>query len=163
MRYAYLKETGRYLGVYSDDFELTEDLGFINVEPVDFFRPTINASLDAWIEGLDSSQLIAAKERANKEYIKSKYEIHKVNGWNEYQDFRAQVITDINSEIITEAQAFLLEDYLKGAYNKISSTGDWKTARWVLTQLAGHELWMQPYIDAALVRVNDYITNNYDF
>lgn len=126
-----------------------------------FFKPVWNGN--QWIEGLNILEISVQQERANKDYIKSKYEIHKVNGWNEYQDFRAQVITDINAQIISETQAFLLEDYLKDAYNKISSTGDWKTARWVLTQLAGHELWMQPYIDSALSRVNVYITNNYDF
>lgn len=162
MRYAYLKETGRYLGVYSDDFELSADLDFINLEPIDLFKPIINADKSGWIEGLNDLEVIQAKELSDKNYIKEKYQIHRDNGWNEYQDFRASVVYDIKKGVITEDQAFLLEDYLKNVYDKINNTGDWKTALYTLNQLFGHDAWMQDYIDTARSRISDYILKNYD-
>lgn len=166
MKYGYYKKginSRKYAGVFSDDY-LSENIGFINSNPENVISPIIDdiENPNKWISSLNENDLNEAKIKIEKEYIKNKYQIHRENGWNEYQDFRASVVYDINAGLILEQQAFELENYLKTAYDKINNTGDWKTARFVLKQLTGHPEWMQTYIDQAVQRVDDYILNNYD-
>jgi hypothetical protein len=94
--------------------------------------------------------------------IKKKYEFHKQNGWNAYQDFRAKVVNDIYKGLITETEAFLIEDNLSVAYDQISTTGDWKTARYKLMQVSPYPPFVQPYYELAMSLINEYITNNYE-
>jgi len=107
---------------------------------------------------LTESQL---KEIAIAE-IKAKYEFHRLNGWNAYQDFRAMIVLDIANEAITETQAFLIEKDLKIGYDRISQNGDWKTAYYELSQIQVSYSFIQEYLDIALNYIANYIQNNYD-
>jgi len=107
---------------------------------------------------LTESQL---KEIAIAE-IKAKYEFHRLNGWNAYQDFRAMIVLDIANEAITETQAFLIEKDLKIGYDRIAQNGDWKTAYYELSQVTVSYPFIQAYRDIALNFIANYILNNYD-
>ena len=107
---------------------------------------------------LTESQL---KEIAIAE-IKAKYEFHRLNGWNAYQDFRAMIVLDIASGEITEQQAFLIEKDLKLGYDRIAQNGDWKTAYYELSQVTVSYPFIQEYLDIALSFIATYIQNNYD-
>lgn len=96
------------------------------------------------------------------DYIKNKYESHKSNGWNAYQEFRAKVVLDIESGAITEEQAFIIESDLKIAYDRIAQNGDWKTAYFELSQITVSYDFVQPYLDLALSYIAEYINLNYD-
>jgi len=107
---------------------------------------------------LTESQL---KEIAIAE-IKAKYEFHRLNGWNAYQDFRAMIVLDIANEAITETQAFLIEKDLKIGYDRIAQNGDWKTAYYELSQVTVSYPFIQAYMDITLSFIANYIQNNYD-
>ena len=94
--------------------------------------------------------------------IKAKYEFHRANGWNAYQDFRAMIVLDIASGEITEQQAFLIEKDLKLGYDRIAQNGDWKTAYYELSQVTVSYPFIQEYMDIALNFIATYIQNNYD-
>lgn len=94
--------------------------------------------------------------------IKAKYEFHRANGWNAYQDFRAMIVLDIASGEITEQQAFLIEKDLKLGYDRIAQNGDWKTAYYELSQVTVSYPFIQEYLDIALSFIATYIQNNYD-
>ena len=94
--------------------------------------------------------------------IKAKYEFHRANGWNAYQDFRAMIVLDIASGEITEQQAFLIEKDLKLGYDRIAQNGDWKTAYYELSQVTVSYPFIQEYLDIALNFIATYIQNNYD-
>ena len=94
--------------------------------------------------------------------IKAKYEFHRTNGWNAYQDFRAMIVIDIEAGDITEQQAFLIEKDLKLGYDRIAQNGDWKTAYYELSQVTVSYPFIQEYLDIALSFIATYILNNYD-
>ena len=94
--------------------------------------------------------------------IKAKYEFHRLNGWNAYQDFRAMIVLDIASGEITEQQAFLIEKDLKLGYDRIAQNGDWKTAYYELSQVTVSYPFIQAYRDIALNFIANYIQNNYE-
>ena len=94
--------------------------------------------------------------------IKAKYEFHRANGWNAYQDFRAMIVLDIANGVITETQAFLIEKDLKLGYDRIAQNGDWKTAYYELSQTTVSYPFIQSYLDIALNYIANYIQNNYD-
>ena len=94
--------------------------------------------------------------------IKAKYEFHRANGWNAYQDFRAMIVLDIDSGEITEQQAFLIEKDLKLGYDRIAQNGDWKTAYYELSQTTVSYPFIQAYMDIALGFIANYIATNYD-
>jgi hypothetical protein len=94
--------------------------------------------------------------------IKAKYEYHKANGWNAYQDFRAMIVLDIASGVITREQAFLIEKDLKLGYDRIAQNGDWMTAHYELSQVTVSYPFIQEYLDIALSFIATYIQNNYD-
>jgi len=94
--------------------------------------------------------------------IKAKYEYHKANGWNAYQDFRAMIVLDIASGVITREQAFLIEKDLKLGYDRIAQNGDWMTAHYELSQVIVSYPFVQPYLDIALNFIANYIATNYD-
>jgi len=94
--------------------------------------------------------------------IKAKYEFHRANGWNAYQEFRAMIVLDIANGKITETQAFLIEKDLKLGYDRISQNGDWKTAYYELSQVTVSYPFIQEYLDIALSFIATYIQNNYD-
>ena len=94
--------------------------------------------------------------------IKAKYEFHRANGWNAYQEFRAMIVIDIEAGDITEQQAFLIEKDLKLGYDRIAQNGDWKTAYYELSQVTVSYPFIQAYRDIALNFIANYILNNYD-
>ena len=94
--------------------------------------------------------------------IKAKYEFHRANGWNAYQDFRSMIVLDIDSGEITEQQAFLIEKDLKLGYDRIAQNGDWKTAYYELSQTTVSYPFIQAYMDIALGFIANYIATNYD-
>ena len=94
--------------------------------------------------------------------IKAKYEFHRANGWNAYQEFRAMIVIDIEAGDITEQQAFLIEKDLKIGYDRIAQNGDWKTAYYELSQVTVSYPFIQAYRDIALNYIANYIQNNYD-
>jgi len=94
--------------------------------------------------------------------IKAKYEFHRANGWNAYQEFRAMIVIDIEAGDITEQQAFLIEKDLKLGYDRIAQNGDWKTAYYELSQVTVSYPFIQEYLDIALSFIATYIQNNYD-
>lgn len=98
----------------------------------------------------------------NKKYIISKYENHKRNGWIYYQDFRADIVLSIEKNEITEIDAFSIEDFLKSAFDKISNTGDWKTAYFVLNSKETEDTLLLDYKVKALTIIGNYINENYD-
>ena len=63
------------------------------------------------------------KTNAIKAEIKSKYEFHKQNGWEFYQNFRAEIVVAIYGGDITEGDAFQIEAHLKDGFDKIANTG----------------------------------------
>lgn len=113
-------------------------------------------------EDLTNEQIASEIRKEQMEGIKAKYEQHRANGWNAYQDFRAMIVVDIYSGKITETQAFLIENDLKVAYDRIAQNGDWKTAYFELNQKTVTYAFVQEYMDIALAFILDYITNNYD-
>lgn len=113
-------------------------------------------------EVLTNEQIAAEIRKEQMEGIKAKYEQHRANGWNAYQDFRAMIVVDIYSGKITETQAFLIENDLKVAYDRIAQNGDWKTAYFELNQKTVTYAFVQEYMDIALAFILDYITNNYE-
>lgn len=59
MKYAFDKVTGKYIGVFSDDFEIPEIYSFTNVVPIGFFQPVIDDVLNPvnWVEGLTAAEI----------------------------------------------------------------------------------------------------------
>lgn len=102
------------------------------------------------------------KKQESLNQIKSKYELHRNNGWNAYQEFRANIVTEINQNVLTEEQAFEIEHYLKVAYDRIAQNGDWKTARFELLKVTGYPNYVKKYYDLALGVINNYIEANYE-
>lgn len=96
------------------------------------------------------------------EAIKAKYELHKKNGWDAYQDFRAIIVNDIYEGVITEQQAFIIESNLKVAYDRIAQNGDWKTGYYELSQVSISNDFVRPYMDLALSYIQNYINKNYE-
>ena len=114
-----------------------------------------------WVEGATPDEVQEGLLKISIEEIKAKYEFHRANGWNAYQDFRAMIVLDIANAVITETQAFLIEKDLKPGYDRISQNGDWKTAYYELSQVTVSYPFIQPYMDLALGYILDYIANNY--
>jgi len=97
-----------------------------------------------------------------KSYTRDKYELHKFNGWGYYQEFRSDVVLSVEDEEITEEKAFEIESFLGDVFDKISNTGDWKTALFLLSQKTTEDSVLLSYKNKALTDIQDYINNNYD-
>lgn len=156
--YRYNKEN-KFIGITE-----TEPLDSLwtTIEPPLFIKPTYNGT--TWIEGevLTEEEKILQSRRNQALQIKEKYEFHRLNGWNAYQDFRAMIILDIHDGKITENQAFLIEKDLKVAYDRIAQNGDWKTAYYELSQKTVSYPFIQNYMTIALNFILNYIQTNYD-
>lgn len=96
------------------------------------------------------------------EATKLKYELHRRNGWDAYQEFRAMIVEEIDTGIITKNQAFEIEANLKVAYDRIAQNGDWQTAHFELSKVVVSQPFVQPYLDLALNYIENYITKNYE-
>ncbi len=109
-----------------------------------------------------TTELVPAEISAiNREKTKARYEIYRQDGWAAYQDFRAKIVEDIANGNLTEEQAFVIEDNLKVAYDRIAQNGDWKTARYGLLQVVPSHTFVQPYLTLAIEYISDYIEKNY--
>ena len=111
---------------------------------------------------LEAQQALEAAAEAEIQYVIDKYEVHKTNGWNEYQRFRAQIVLDIEKGILTELDAFMIEAFLKSGFDKIANSGDWKTARYILGASETSDPIIVTYKDKALTIIDAYILDNYD-
>ena len=141
-----------------EKYRYTLDTSIIEVKTIEEVPQGLSYETIIEDNTLTESQL---KEIAIAE-IKAKYEFHRLNGWNAYQDFRAMIVLDIANEAITETQAFLIEKDLKIGYDRIAQNGDWKTAYYELSQITVSYPFIQEYLDIALNYIANYIQNNYD-
>lgn len=141
-----------------EKYRYTLDNSIIEVKTIEEVPQGLNYETIIEDNTLTESQL---KEIAIAE-IKAKYEFHRANGWNAYQEFRAMIVLDIANGKITETQAFLIEKDLKLGYDRISQNGDWKTAYYELSQVTVSYPFIQEYLDIALSFIATYIQNNYD-
>lgn len=111
---------------------------------------------------LEAQQALEAAAEAEIQYVIDKYEVHKTNGWNEYQRFRAGIVLDIEKGILTELDAFMIEAFLKSGFDKIANSGDWKTARYILSASETSDPTIETYKNKALTIIDAYILDNYD-
>ena len=151
-------ETRELYIVQSD--EVIENAVLVTEENNCFIKPVANdvENFTTVVEGISQSELIKNKIAD----IKAKYENHKINGWNAYQDFRAMIVLDIYDGKITEQMAFIIEKDLKLAYDRISQNGDWKTAYYELSNAPVTASFVTPYKTLALNYIANYIQTNYD-
>lgn len=159
--YSILDNNANFLGLRESQPTAEENIIYTSVVYTDnFIEPKFNFETELFYEGKvltpEEIKAIAVTE------IKSKYEFHRTNGWDAYQDFRAMIVLDIAGAVITETQAFLIEKDLKLGYDRIAQNGDWKTAYYELSQVTVSYPFIQPYMDIALSYILDYIANNYD-
>lgn len=89
MRYGYDKKTGRFAGVYTDDFTVPDSIGVINSAPSEgLFIAVINVDQTAWIEGMTSEdiekEVLKEKVKQQKE-AKEKIIKEKLDKWAEEQ------------------------------------------------------------------------------
>jgi hypothetical protein len=159
--YSILDNNANFLGLRESQPTAEENIIYTSVVYTDnFIEPKFNFETEVFYEGKtltpEEIKAIAIAE------IKAKYEFHRANGWNAYQDFRAMIVLDIAEAVITETQAFLIEKDLKLGYDRIAQNGDWKTAYYELSQVTVSYPFIQPYMDIALSYILDYIANNYD-
>lgn len=101
--------------------------------------------------------------REEREQTMIRYEKYKLDGWQAYQEFRAELVRKIKANILTEAQAFIIEEYLSKGYDKIAQNGDWKTARYKLstTTIPSQYSFVNEYLSSALAIITAYIEKNY--
>lgn len=102
-------------------------------------------------------------ELAKKEDTKARYEVYKMDGWEVYQNFRADIVAKIEAGELTEGMAFIIENYLSVAYDKIAQNGDWKTGRFLLNDvlIAKEHSFVDVYKSIALQEISNYIQENY--
>lgn len=157
-----INENGFYISSYNDNY-VNENYTFITEDlpnPNNFYK--IQWDGNEWAEGATQQEIELKENESVINGIKEKYEFHKANGWDAYNTFRAKVVNDIYKGLITEVEAFYIEENLSPAFDQISATGDWKTARYKLLQVTPYPPFVQPYYDMAMQIINDYITNNYE-
>ena len=153
---------GFYISSYNDNY-VNENYTFITEDlpnPNNFYKTKWDGS--AWIEGATLGEIDLKENEIVINEIKEKYEFHKANGWEAYNTFRAKVVNDIYKGLITEEEAFYIEENLSVAFDQISATGDWKTARYKLLQVMPYPEFVQSYFDLAMNVINDYINNNFE-
>jgi hypothetical protein len=159
------KNTGRVLyGSVADVVPFADEM-VVDGGVADSLRMAFyNFETRTFYEGqvLTEEQIASEIRKEQMEGIKAKYQQHRLNGWNAYQDFRAMIVVDIYSGKITETQAFLIENDLKVAYDRIAQNGDWKTAYFELSQKTVSYPFIQAYMDIALNFILNYIQTNYD-
>lgn len=153
------KQSGKVLFAIAN-FEDTETEIAIEEILTEFFvAPYFNQESREFYEGATQEEL----DGLRTETIKSAYEQRKSDGWDAYQDFRADMVKEIYDGIITKPQAFVIEDYLGKGYDKIAQQGDWETAYYKLSQivLPIEHSFVQTYLDKAKQIMLTYIQTNY--
>jgi len=134
-----------------------DDTSELYLEYVDYLKN--NGTVEETDDLLDEE-----KDIISKASIVERYGRYEVDGKEAYQLFRADLVNDIYKGLITEVQAFYIEEYLSKGYDKISSNGDWKTAKFKLNsiKLDPSHSFVQPYLNKALDVITEYILNNYE-
>lgn len=123
-----------------------------------FVDTRFNPVTNEYFEGASQSEL----RLANIERTKMKYDQHKANGWNAYQDFRGNIVEEIAEGVLTQTEGILIELDLSVGYDKIQQTGDWMTARYLLQNLTVSQPFIEPYRLSAIEIITNYINYNYD-
>lgn len=153
------KQSGKVLFAIAN-FEDTETEIAINEILTEYFVvPYFNQTTREFYEGATQEEL----DGLRTETIKSAYEQRKSDGWDAYQEFRANMVKEIYDGIITKTQAFVIEDYLGKGYDKIAQQGDWETAYYKLstTVIPEQHSFVQSYLDSAKAIMLNYIQTNY--
>lgn len=127
-----------------------------------FITPKWSSESNSYQEGASENEIQEHLLKRTRDEIKLKYKFHQKNGWEFYQDFRADIVLDLNTSKISLQDAFLIEDFLKVPFNKISNYGDWKTAQFVLKQLITENELLNNYKIKSLNDIEGYILENYD-
>lgn len=117
-------------------------------------------------EVIDMTQAEIDQYEADKirNEVLERYALRSSDGSQYYKSFQAKVVMDVDSEQITEQEAFQVEEVLVPALNKLF-TGDYKSCRVYLVYRIVYSTlptFIKPYYDKALADVNDYIDQNYD-
>lgn len=128
MKYAYTKENGKYLGVYSDDFELPKELGFVPVGVEGFHKPMINITRDGWVEGLTGQELVEAEEARQDALIDLKLESRKVDGVDYFRKIRNLIQRNLDNGTITTNQLRGIKNILQPALLPLKD-GNWDIAQ----------------------------------
>lgn len=154
---------GYYIGFSGDNYELKED------EIKAPFPPTQDQFLSArwdgkeYVEGAAKEEIIQFNDIQRSEKIKAAYEQRKIDGWEAYQDFRADMVKEIYDGVITKDQAIVIKTYLSQGYDEISQFGDYETAMYKLMQivLPAEHMFAHAYLLKAKGIMLNYIRNNY--
>lgn len=150
-------------GNYTDDYIATIDTTGWEFAPLyegNFLKPEWNGT--EWKETATAEEIEFFTTEKIKTEIKQKYEVHKAKGIEFYENFRALIVLDIYKGLITEIQAFFVEELLKVAFDRINNTGDWKTALFELNQVTPKNVTEQKYCGIAIAQIQEYIQNNYE-
>lgn len=153
---------GYYVGFGGSNTELSEGQQEVSYPPEEgFLKP--KWFQETWIEGATQEDLNVFNDELRSQRIKNVYELRKSDGWDAYQDFRADMVKEIYDGVITKQQAFIIEDYLGKGYDKIAQQGDWETAYYKLstTVIAQEHSFVQFYLDSAKSIMLAYIQANY--
>lgn len=115
------------------------------------------------IEGIDEKDLNDLLDEQRGKTIKEAYEQRKADGWNAYQEFRANMVKEIYDGTITKQQAFIIEDFLGKGYDKIAQQGDWETAYYKLSTAVIPDTYafVNSYLNEAKRIMLAYIQANY--
>lgn len=99
---------------------------------------------------------------ASKEEIKAEYAIHKTNGVDFVDNYRAQLGADITNDVISENNAIEQYSALKIPFGFINE-GDWKNASSYLNGMLSTVYCSMDIITQIKSDVDTYITDNYSF
>lgn len=97
---------------------------------------------------------------ATLEERKSEYELHKANGVDYYNTFRAQLTLDVEQGDKTLVCALEIQERLLRVGETLC-TGDWKSAYNVLANTLPSPNCTKEIIDTMKTDIGNYITNNY--
>jgi hypothetical protein len=153
---------GYYIGFGGPNTELSEGQQEVAYPPEEgFLQP--KWFQETWVEGAPQEDLNVSNDEKRGQRIKNAYEQRKADGWEAYQDFRANMVKEIYDGTITKQQAFIIEDFLGKGYDKIAQQGDWETAYYKLSTTTIPETYafVQSYLDNAKTIMLNYIQLNY--
>jgi len=167
MKYSFDKENGKYIGVFSDDFEIPEIYNFTNIEPVLFFKPVIDDVLNptGWIEGFSGNTLIKAQEKRDNEVLDNDssaqiIQNHRQNGqtqlkriWNKLQRLK-------NSGYLSASQYALVSNALFDALLPMDY-GQWEIAQTKINATPNGSGKIATVRKAVKKIIDDYVNENY--
>lgn len=153
------KQSGKVLFAIANFEDTKTEIAIDEILTKSFVVPYFNQETREFYEGATQEELNGLRT----ETIKSAYEQRKSDGWDAYQDFRADMVKEIYDGVITKQQAFVIEDYLGKGYDKIAQQGDWETAYYKLstTVISEQHSFVQSYLNSAKEIMLTYIQTNY--